>query len=145
MQIKQPRTQHEKDLTKRYLIWCYKTTKEELDRIERYFTQRQVDLFLLKTLRLSPDHKKAKKKEGFRMHVDQFEAYMEKKYRNALKKKFMDPRQKKVHPQYVYLKNRYKAIEKAIVHFFSKKELASIRRMYEEEMSSRIISAREHA
>ena len=41
-----------KNLKKRYLIWFYKTTKEALDKIERKFTQMEIDKFILKELNL---------------------------------------------------------------------------------------------
>jgi len=46
-----------KTLTKRYLLWCYKTTKEQLDWIDRKFTQIQVDRYTLKCLLKSKDLK----------------------------------------------------------------------------------------
>ena len=33
MSKKRQFTQNEKNLIRRYLVWCYKTTKEELDKI----------------------------------------------------------------------------------------------------------------
>lgn len=40
----------QENLIRSYLIWCYKTTKEDLDRIDRYFTQVLVDRRLLDIL-----------------------------------------------------------------------------------------------
>ena len=40
-----------KNLKKRYLIWFYKTAKEALDKIERKFTQTEIDKFILKELK----------------------------------------------------------------------------------------------
>lgn len=39
-----------KKLKTRYLVWLYKTTKERLDRIDRKFTQLEVDRFILREL-----------------------------------------------------------------------------------------------
>ena len=76
--------------------------------------------------------------------VEQFEDYMNEKKANVLKKKFLDKKHTKYHPQYLYLKNRFSAVEKAIVRFFDKRELEGIRKLYEEEMMRRILKATEH-
>jgi len=138
------KTQYQKDLTKRYFVWCYKTTKEELDRIERYFTQFEVDAFVLKKLRSTQDYKKTADKHSYRNTVNQFEKYMEKKKTNVLSKKYSDKKLTKLNPQYQYLKNRLSAIESAIDHFLGKKEREVIRRLYEEEMTRRILQATDH-
>ena len=38
------------NLKKRYLIWLYKETKEALDRVDRKFTQIEIDKFILEEL-----------------------------------------------------------------------------------------------
>ena len=138
-------SQYQKDLIRRYLVWCYKTTKEELDRIERYFTQLDVDSLVLKRLRFGADYRRGKKEDPYRLLVDQFEDYMKKKEGNVLKKKFSDTRSKTLDPQYLYLKNRFAALEKTIVHFLGKPQLEAIRRSYEEEMTRRIVQSTEHS
>ena len=140
-----PFNQHQKDLIRRYLIWCYKTTKEEFDRIERYFTQLKVDAHILGKLRGSSEYKGKKPSEAYRQMVDQFEQYMQKKKANVLRKKFSDSHHTKLNPQYLYLKQRLAAIESALVHFLGKKEKERIRQAYEEEMTNRILTAREHS
>ncbi|HLF17357.1 MAG TPA: hypothetical protein VI749_00480 [Candidatus Omnitrophota bacterium] len=136
--------QREKDLIRRYLIWCYKMTKEDLDHIDRYFTQLEVDAFVLDSLKKTADYKSGANAQPYRMLVGQFEEYMEEKRRNVLKKKFLDGKRTRLDPQYQYLKNRFGALEKAIVVFLGKKELDAIRRLYEEEMTRRILAATEH-
>ena len=143
--VRKNKTAREKELIRRYLIWCYKTTKEDLDRIERYFTQFEADTFLLKTLRSHKDYQTSVLADPYRKLVGAFETYMKEKHQKALKKKFVDETRTQMDPQYQYLRNRFGAIEKAIIHFFGKKELDVICRLYEEEMTSRILTAREHA
>jgi len=142
--VKKNKTAREKELIRRYLVWCYKTTKEDLDRIERYFTQYEADTFLLKTLRGDKGYLSAPPADPYRKLVEEFEIYLTEKYHKALKKKFADESHRQLEPQYRYLRGRFGAIEKAIVHFFGKKELKVICRLYEEEMTSRILTAREH-
>jgi hypothetical protein len=137
--------QRERELLRRYLIWCYKTTKEELDRIERYFTQLKVDGFVLEQLRKGSDYKKAlEPSEGYHKLVDDFEKYMCTKKENVVKRKFTDASCRAVTAEYLYLSNRFCAIEKAIERFLGKKEVAVICRSYEEEMTRRILCAREN-
>ncbi|MCD4779291.1 MAG: hypothetical protein K8S27_01910 [Candidatus Omnitrophica bacterium] len=133
----------EKNLMRRYLIWCYKTTKEDLDRIERYFTQRVVDEQLLKCLQKDPAIKKGADKDLVKA-VDDFQQYMNIKLEKAVRQKFADQDQAVFHPEYHYLKLRFEAIEKTVVHFFGKVELSHIEALYETEMTRRILEAREH-
>ena len=137
-------TTREKELTRRYLIWCYKTTKESLDRIDRYFTQLQVDKVILRELTKSKEYKSPKKNFNYNKLVADFILYMERKESNVTSRKYVDPAKKEILPNYLYLQNRFKAIEKSIVQFLGKAELTKINKIYEEEMTKRIFAAREH-
>jgi len=128
-------TANERNLIRRYLIWCYKTTKEDLDRIDRYFTQIKADEVVLKQLRKARAHAD---------RVGQFQAYMKSKEDNALKKKFKDGKGGEMLPEYQYLRQRFTAIETAICYFLGVKELKKICSLYETEMTRRILEAREH-
>ena len=134
----------EKKLIRRYLVWCYKTTKEELDRIDRYFTQLKVDNIVLRQLLTEGERVDDSLKEQYRKKVDEFKGYMRKKEENVLSKKYSDPQHKKFNPDYVYLKNRLSGIEKAVGDFFGQKGLENIHALYEAEMTRRILEAREH-
>ena len=136
----------EKNLIRRYLIWCYKTTKEELDRVDRKFTQLRVDRNILKEL--SKDQV-----EGRRLLLDgeyqkllkEFEGYIRQKEKDAFTAKFTNKKSLKLVPRYEYLMNRLRAIEKTIISMLGKKELRRVIHLYEEEMISRILQSREHA
>jgi len=136
---------NEKVLIRRYLIWCYKTTKEELDRIERYYTQIQVDHFVLSDLRKTEEFNSSKGSVPFREIVGEFEKYIEDKKRNVDQKKFTDDQQRDLSPDYIYLKCRFSALKKAIKHFLGARELNNICSLYEQEMTGRILQAREHS
>ena len=124
-------------LRKRYLIWLYKTVKEELDRTERRFTQLEVDHFLLRHLR-----KKTKNAGGFSTFLADLERYIRTKEEDAQKLKFSD--EGNVRLEYQFLSFKLEAIEKAIRKFLGRGELAAIKEMYEKEMIGRIISERQH-
>lgn len=137
-------TQNEKNLIRRYLVWCYKTTKEELDKIDRYFTQIKADDFMLKQLRKAKEYNPSADDKAYRDLVDQFQVYMKKKETGVLKKKFRNGKNATVNTDYQYLHNRFISIEKAICYFLGAKELKNICFLYEQEMTGRILEAREH-
>jgi hypothetical protein len=124
-----------KNLKKRYLIWFYKTAKEALDKVERKFTQAEVDRVILKEL------KKADKVGLVETFTRQFEEYIRKKEQDGLNLKFEN---KKVKPQYLFLALRLQAIEKAIVKELGLKALEEIKLLYEIEMTERILRSTEH-
>ncbi len=121
----------------RYLLWCYKTTKEQLDWIDRKFTQIEVDRYVLKHLQKNKDLES-------NLKVNEFTAYIEAKEKRGLKEKFSDAKATKIKSEYLYLENRLQATEKAIIHFCGEKTLKEIRASYEQEMTNRILSARDH-
>lgn len=125
-------TSNEKNLTRRYLVWCYKSTKEELDRIDRKFTQLRVDDFLLEKL----SAKAGNEKKALEGSITEFKEYISKKQESASAEKST--------PKHIYLKNRLSAVEDAIKYFLGPQELTKIIAMYEDEMTVRILQAREH-
>lgn len=123
-----------KNLKKRYLIWFYKTTKEALDKIERKFTQVEVDRIILKAL------KKADKDGSLRIFVRQFEDYIQKKEEDGSSLKYEN---KKLKPHYIFLVKKLEAIEKTISQELGKDVLAEIKLLYEMEMTERILKSTE--
>ena len=130
----------QKNLTRRYLIWAYKSTRESYERIERKTTQLIVDGYILKSLNR---HKNISNLD-YKKHVDDFSAYILKKQQEELSLKFTDANKKSFHSQYLYLKNRLAAIEEEIVKFLGKTELKKIESLYEEEFTKRILQAKDH-
>lgn len=137
-------TPTEKKLIRRYLIWCYKTTKEELERTDRKFTQLIVDQFILDQLHKTSHSIPGISREKYLQEIEKFKEYKNKKKEEALAQKFLDQTKETPHANYLYLKNRLGAVEKAIVSFLGKKELRAIELLYEKEMTQRILQAREH-
>jgi len=132
----------EKALVRRYLIWCYKSTKESLDRIDRKFTQVTVDRFILDRLRKAKGPVQTPAKNEYQKMIDDFVVYLTDKEKDGIKQKFTN--KDEVAPQYLYLKNRLSAIEEAIEHFLGPRELTVINRMFEEEFTRRILESKEH-
>jgi len=59
-------------------------------------------------------------------------------------KRIKSSRRSQLKLDYLYLKNRLTAIEKAIKHFLGPGQMKHIRLLYEQEMTQRILTAREH-
>lgn len=130
----------EKRLIRRYLLWCYKTTREEIERIDRKFTQLIVDYFVLDDLTGA----KKKDQDCARSQIEAFKAYISNKESAAYNERFADIGKKTAKPEYLYLKMRLSAIEKAVKRFLGKRDLDEIARLFEEEMTKRILESREH-
>lgn len=127
-------------LKKRYLIWLYKTTKESLDRIDRKFTQLEIDKKIFKRLGgAEPTGDKA----AWQRLLDDFRNYIEKKEEEAIGSRYAD-RQGHLKAGYLFLKSKLKATEKLISDGLGKNQLRRIKSLYEKEMTRRIIEEREH-
>lgn len=137
-------TANERCLVRRYLIWCYKTTKEDLDRIDRYFTQLRVDHYVLAELSRAGELQNQAVAGECLKKVNEFQQYIEEKAEKVFPQKFVDAKREQVQPEYWYLQARFSAIERAIIFFLGKKELTQIHALYEDEMTQRILTAREH-
>lgn len=138
-------TPNERRLIRRYLVWCYKTTREALDRTDRYFTQLRVDHFVLAELSRVPGLKDKELGPEYLKKINEFQNYIEEKAERVFPQKFSDAKRNKLQPEYWYLKARLAAIEKAIIYFLGRKELVAIQKLYEEEMTRRILEAKEHS
>ena len=127
--------QDKKNLKKRYLIWLYKTTKEAVDRIERKFTQLEVDRRLLKEMKSLDKNKRAGK------FIAAFQEYMANKEKKGNVLKF---EAKNLKPDYHFLVIKLKVIEKVITRECGNQALAKIKSLYEKEMTERILKSTEH-
>ena len=130
-------TADQRNLIKRYLLWCYKTTKEELDRTDRKFTQLQADHFILDFLMKSQRRKgSGKRARDHQAFINDFKRYIETKNKEAY--------QGIRHSRHGYEQQRLRAVETAIQSFLSAKDLKEIKSLYQAEMTRRILEAREH-
>lgn len=124
-----------KNLKKRYLVWFYKATKEALDKIERKFTQAEVDRFILAEL------KKAKRNNKLNRFIEAFALYIENKEKEGKRLKYIG---KELNPEYQFLVLKLAAIEKAIIKHCGEGVLSEIKSLYEKEMTERILKSTEH-
>lgn len=122
------------NLKKRYLIWLYKTTREALDKIERKFTQLEIDRLILKELN-------KRKNKDITKFIEEFKNYIQNKESDGLSLKYEGA---KLKPEYQFLVLKLNAVEKAITRILGKSSLKQIKSLYEKEMTERILKSTEH-
>lgn len=95
-------------LHKRYLLWLYKTVKDELEKIDRKFTQmdidRKIQAKLIDACGLQ-DQKTRKELEPF---LQEWKEYIFSKESSAQKLKFTE--EGKVNPEYLFLRMKFEAV-----------------------------------
>ena len=121
------------NLKKRYLIWLFKETKEALDRVDRKFTQIDIDKFILGELQKGTV---AEKK-----YLDEFITYVNNKEQDCQKIKSGD---RYLNSEHQFLSLKLQAIEKSIVNELGAEGLEEIKNLYHQEMVDRILRSTEH-
>ncbi len=134
----------QKALVRRYLIWAYKSTRESFERIERKTTQIMVDEFVLGKTLAQPSQLTPEGVKVYAKSIEDFVQYIEAKRQDEIKLKYADAAKQVHHPQYVYLQNRLRAIEEAIVHFLGNRALKEIEALFEAEFTRRILESKDH-
>jgi len=121
-------------LKKRYLIWFYKQVRESLDKVDRKFTQLEIDQYILEQMRKLDTNRAAKN------YIEEFKVYIQNKEKDALGRKYSG---KELKPEYYFLQLKLQAIEKSVEKELGKKGLKEIEALYEQEMVRRILAERE--
>jgi len=121
-------------LKKRYLVWFYKQVRESLDKVDRKFTQLEIDQYILEQMRKLDTNRAAKN------YIEEFKVYIQNKEKDALGRKYNG---KELKPEYYFLQLKLQAIEKSIEKEFGKKGREEIEALYEQEMVRRILQERE--
>jgi len=135
------KTQDATNLKYRYLLWLYKTVKEDLDRIDRKFTQAEVDREIEKHLARNARLSMIGDSEKFRELQLAWQEYVSKKEADGNALKYDG---KKIKAEYYFTTLKLEAVEKLIKRMFGDKVLKEIKSAYEEEMCKRILESREH-
>jgi hypothetical protein len=130
-----------KNLKFRYLLWLYKTTKEEIDRVERKFTQLDIDKEIFQYILKHASPAQVGEKNKFNKLSKDFKEYIARKEKDGLNLKFT---QGKLKPEYYFLLLKLQAIAKAIVKQFGRKAMDQIKTLYEAEMRRRILESKGH-
>jgi len=121
-------------LKKRYLLWLYKETKEALDRVDRKFTQIDIDKFIREELR--------KEELKYQKFFENFNTYVNNKEKDCETLKSREG--KYLNPEHQFLFLKLKAIEKAVVKELGAEGLEEIKNLYHQEMTDRILRSAEH-
>ncbi len=125
-----------KNLKKRYLLWLYKSVKEEFDKIERKFTQLEVDKVLVAEMKALDKTNLATR------FISDYQVYMRTKHDEGVKLKYRDAFA--LLPEYYFLEVKLKAVEKTIAKLLGQSTLRQIKALYERQMSERILRSTEH-
>ncbi len=126
-----------KSLYKRYLLWLYKTTKEKLDKIERKFTQLDIDRKIEKALKKKSSGLPESARKVLEPFLDEWKEYIFQKESDTQESKFDEAGSYAA--EYLFLRLKLSAVEDEIVRRFGKKELTGFRSLYEEAMIQRIL------
>ena len=110
-----------RSLHKRYLFWLYKTTKDELDKIDRKFTQLDIDRDIEKIL---------SSKKGISEQLKEWKDYILAKEADALKLKFSSDGS--ADPRYLFLSLKLEATELITKKMFGRKMLSEFKKLYED-------------
>jgi len=135
------KTQEKESLKYRYLLWLYKTLKEELDRTDRKFTQVEVDKEIEKYITRNAHLSEIDDAEKFRVLAQGWKEYIDKKSADGKALKYSGS---KVKAEYHFTRLKLDAVERIIRKLFGDKTLKDIQSGYESEMSRRILESREH-
>ncbi|MFH1691314.1 MAG: hypothetical protein ABIC68_01900 [Candidatus Omnitrophota bacterium] len=123
-------------LEKRYLFWLYKTIRDELDKIDRKFTQLDIDNEIYKKLKKSVKRLKPDASDGLHTFLQEWQEYIFGKDSDAQKLKFKEDGQ--MNSAYLFLRLKLQAVEEIVCGRFGKKELSSYKRFYEDAAMKRI-------
>lgn len=124
-------------LLKRYLLWLYKTTKDECDKIDRKFTQLDIDRNIERILEKSVNACDPVLKQALLLQLGEWKSYIVGKEADAQRLKFDSSGQ--LDPHYAFLCLKKEAVERLIVTHFGQKGLCEIRDLYEESSMRKIL------
>jgi hypothetical protein len=116
-----------KSLYKRYLFWLYKTTRLGLDKVDRKFTQLDIDRKIEKILSA---------KKGISAPLKEWKEYILSKESEALKSKFSSDGS--LDPEYRFLCLKLEAVEAITKKMFGANMLAEFKSLCEDAAMSLI-------
>jgi hypothetical protein len=127
----------QRSLRKRYLFWLYKMTKDELDRIDRKFTQLSIDGDIQELLEGWSLKMGQRARGNLQPFIKELEEYIFQKESDAQKLKFDETGA--VNSKYLFLHMKFEAICSITKSLFGTPVLKEFRRLYEEASLGRIL------
>ncbi len=125
-------------LARRYLLWMYKMTKDELDRIDRKFTQLDVDHFIAGYFVKVSDRLNEKSRDALRPYFREWDAYVGAKEKDAQDLKYVAPGELEAH--YAFLHLKLQAILCAVRRYLGPKGIGEFQRLYETKAIENILA-----
>jgi hypothetical protein len=119
-----------RSLQKRYLFWLYKTTKDELDRIDRKFTQLDIDREMLDVFRRRAVDARDTVKGGVDAFVREWQEYVAGKEADARKLRFDEDGH--IMASYYFLHLKLKTVLRIVRRRFGARTVGDFKRLYEE-------------
>jgi hypothetical protein len=117
-------------LTQRYLFWLYKTTRDQTDKIDRKFTQLEVDREIQMILARKVRSLKTAGQKKIFPFLEEWKEYIFAKESDAQKLKFS--KEGGLAHQYLFLRLKLTAITQIIKERFGLKTLKRFKALYEE-------------
>jgi hypothetical protein len=124
-------------LHKRYLLWLYKMTRDELDKIERKFTQLDIDSEIEKKLAQRSGSFSAAARKGLEPFLSEWKEYVALKRKDAQKLKFNEAGE--VVASYLFLRLKLECVEAITARRFGARTLSGFKQLYEESSIRRIM------
>ncbi len=125
-------------LIRRYLLWLYKTTKDELDRIDRKFTQLDVDRFISDHFFRILGRLNKKSRDALGPFFREWDAYIDTKEKDAEGLKYVGPEELEAH--YAFLHLKLQAVLLAARRFLGTKSVQEFQRLYEAKAIENILA-----
>lgn len=126
-----------KSLHKRYLLWLYKMTRDELDKIDRKITQLDIDRRIEKILNKKVSLLPQDSKKALEPDLREWKEYIFQKESDAQKLKFNEDGS--IAGNYLFLRLKLQAVVDEVRARLGKNELARFKRLYEETCVARIL------
>ncbi len=126
----EPSVRDRDSLYKRYLFWLYKTIREDVDRIDRKFTQLVLDEQIAALLERDMAPLDKELRQGVGPFIEEWKTYIAQKADDARKLKFSESGFLKF--EYVFLRLKLRAVEQLIVKRLGRRHLNEFRRRLEE-------------
>ena len=125
-------------LTKRYLLWMYKTTKDEVDRIDRRFTQLDTDRFIADFFFKLSGRLNKKSRDALSPFFQEWDDYIAAKEQDADRLKYAAPGE--LEARYAFLHLKLQAVLAAARHFLGPKSIGEFQRLYETKSIEQILA-----
>ncbi len=134
-----------RSLSRRYLFWLYKTTKDELDKVDRKFTQLDIDRAIQKMLVIKTGALKGALKDDVAPYLAEWKEYILQKEGEGIGLKFsssgrLDPSligigrsvPSGLDPKYLFLSLKLEAVTAITTKMFGANTLKEFRKLCEE-------------